>query len=745
MQKEVEGNKRITQCMGCMEMYEAFDDICPYCGYINGTLPEEMYHLEPGTVLDKKYLVGRVLGFGGFGVTYIAWDQILQRKVAIKEYFPRECASRMNGTEEITIFSGDRDKQFKNGLKSFKEEASKLMKLHDIVGTVNVFDIFEENNTAYLVMEYLDGCTLAQMLKEKKTMPVEEAFEMMRPVIRSLQEVHKNNLIHRDITPDNIFITKAGKLKVLDFGSARYSALAQNKSISVIVKRGYAPPEQYQLYKDQGTWTDVYSLAATIYKMITGKVPEDSINRVVKDTLVAPSALGITITESQENALLNALNTKTGSRTQTMEAFEKQLFSEEEVPRIDNETGQPVKPPQKKWIPPAVVAGICILCIGIFMAVQQSKKGTASTQQQNQEEKYVVGNYVGADLEKAKDAAKESKMQIVITNRENSDKKAGVILSQDPAAGKEVSENNKNIYVIVSAGAEKVKMPDYIGMSAKKCVDKEKPENIRTVTSESKESNVIPEYVVEQSEQAGKKIPKGSTITLSLSAGRKKIKKNESHAMPELIGKTFAGALKEAEKAQIYIGISKHEYSTSYKKNTISAQSVEKGKSVSGGTEILLTISDGPEQMKVPDVVKKGLEDAKVLLEQQKLKYTVTFEESDEGEGIVLEQSVKAGKKVDEGSTIDLIVSKGSKKESEKTTKRESSGSGSSSKQKRSSGNSSSSGTSNKNNPSEMPMVHGYDNNHSSGESSGTSSGSDSKKHKSKDSGDSLDSWEYVN
>ena len=291
MQKEVEGNKRITQCMGCMEIYEAFDDICPYCGYINGTMPEEMYHLEPGTVLDKKYLVGKVLGFGGFGVTYIAWDQVLQRKVAIKEYFPRECASRMNGTEEITIFTGDRKKQFRNGLKSFKEEAAKLMKLHDIIGTVNVFAIFEENNTAYLVMEYLDGCTLAQMLKEK-IMPVEEALKMIRPVIRSLQEIHKNNLIHRDITLDNIFITKSGELKVLDFGSARYSALAQNKSISVIVKQGYAPPEQYQLYKDQGPWTDVYSLAATIYKMITGKVPEDSITRMVKDTLEEPSALG---------------------------------------------------------------------------------------------------------------------------------------------------------------------------------------------------------------------------------------------------------------------------------------------------------------------------------------------------------------------------------------------------------------------------------------------------------------------
>lgn len=311
-----------------------------------------------------------------------------------------------------------------------------------------------------------------------------------------------------------------------------------------------------------------------------------------------------------------------------------------------------------------------------------------------------------------------------------------MILSQDPMAGKEVGENNKNIYVIVSAGNEKVKMPDYVGISSKKCAKIEKADNIRTVTSESKESNIIPEYVVEQSEKAGNKIAKGATVTLSLSAGRKNIKKKESHTMPELIGKTFTAALKEAEKSQIYIGISKHEYSTSYKKNTISTQSIEEGKKVSGGTEILLTISDGPEQMKVPDVVKKGLEEAKVLLEQQKLKYTVTFEYNDEyGEGIVLEQSVKAGKKVDEGSTIDLVVSKGAKKEPEKTTERSSKSSGGSSKKKnsgKSSGSSSRSSSSKNSGVAKKPMV-GYGNDSSK-------SNSDSK-----NKGDSLDSWGYVN
>ena len=201
--------------------------------------------------------------------------------------------------------------------------------------------------------------------------------------------------------------------------------------------------------------------------------------------------------------------------------------------------------------------------------------------------------------------------------------------------------------------------------------------------------------------------------------------------MPELIGKTFTAALKEAEKSQIYIGISKHEYSTSYKKNTISTQSIEKGKKVSGGTEILLTISDGPEQMKVPDVVKKGLEEAKVLLEQQKLKHTVTFEYNDEyGEGIVLEQSVKAGKKVDEGSTIDLVVSKGAKKEPKKTTERSSKSSGGSSK-KNSSSSSKSKSSKKYSSPSQPVKGYGYE-----------PSGSGSKR---KNSGDSLEDWEYVN
>ena len=311
--------RKVVRCPGCMELYEAFDSICPHCGYIYGTPPKEQYHLIPETILQGKYILGKVLGYGGFGITYIAWDELLQRKVAIKEYMPRECAARMAGTKRLTVFSGDKTKQFRTGMESFKEEAGKLLKVHDLEGTVKVFDLFEENGTAYLVMEYLDGKNLDQVLKEKGKMTVEETLELIHPIIVSLEEIHKMNLIHRDISPDNLFLTKSQEVKLLDFGSARYSVLAQNKSMSVIIKHGYAPPEQYQVSRDQGAWTDVYSLAATFYRMITGEVPEDAVDRMVKDTLAAPSELGIIINKNQENALMNALNTKVSSRTQNME------------------------------------------------------------------------------------------------------------------------------------------------------------------------------------------------------------------------------------------------------------------------------------------------------------------------------------------------------------------------------------------------------------------------------------------
>ena len=192
------------RCLGCMEMVENDTRVCPYCGYVAGTPAEEAIHMEPGSFLHDRYIVGKVIGYGGFGVTYIGWDGRLEQKVAIKEYLPSEFSTRMPGSPTVTVFNGDRNQQFHDGLKKFVEEAKHLAKFQNEPGIVRIFDAFEENGTAYIIMEYLDGMTLTEYLNQVGTIPEDDAVAMLMPVMQSLQVVHGEGLLHRDIAPDII-------------------------------------------------------------------------------------------------------------------------------------------------------------------------------------------------------------------------------------------------------------------------------------------------------------------------------------------------------------------------------------------------------------------------------------------------------------------------------------------------------------------------------------------------------------
>ena len=266
-------------CLGCMEEYDDNLQFCPNCGYAENTEPENAMHMAPGSIILDRYIVGKVIGYGGFGVTYIGWDALLETKIAIKEYLPSEFSTRMVGQTDVTVFSGDKKEQFTDGMKKFVEEAKRLAKFHSVPGIVKIFDSFECNNTAYIIMELLEGETLADRLKRDKTISESETIEMMIPLIQSLSSIHEEGIIHRDIAPDNIFITKSGEVKLIDFGAARYATTSHSRSLTVIIKPGYSPEEQYRSRGDQGAHTDVYAVAATLYKMITGKTPPDAMER----------------------------------------------------------------------------------------------------------------------------------------------------------------------------------------------------------------------------------------------------------------------------------------------------------------------------------------------------------------------------------------------------------------------------------------------------------------------------------
>ena len=309
----------MTYCSFCMEPIEPTYKVCPYCGKpTNAEIPA--HHLLPGTILHEKFLVGAALGEGGFGITYIGRDLTLDIKVAIKEFYPNGYVNRTNTTSaHVTCsISDERRDVFDKGRERFLREARILAKFSSDPGVVEVRDFFEANNTAYIIMEYLDGEDLKHMLKAKGPMPADRVISLLMPVMKTLTKIHSWGLIHRDISPDNIRMCR-GSAKLLDFGAARDVSDAANKSLSVMLKPGFAPEEQYRSRGNQGAWTDVYALCATMYVCITGITPDDATQRVFQDEVKRPSELGIAISSDIENAIMKGMAVKQEDRFRSVD------------------------------------------------------------------------------------------------------------------------------------------------------------------------------------------------------------------------------------------------------------------------------------------------------------------------------------------------------------------------------------------------------------------------------------------
>jgi serine/threonine protein kinase len=314
-------------CMGCME-FNGGKKVCPGCGYVAGSEPEEPWQLRPGTILNKKIILGKVIGFGGFGITYIAYDSKLDIKIAVKEYFPCELVSRVPGEIKVSVYTGKKKEEYLFGLERFLGEAQNLAKFISNPCIVGIHDYFKANNTAYIIMEYLNGISVKDYLGlSANKIEYNQALSIINHVIDALKDVHTENIIHRDVSPDNIMITYDKKVKLLDFGAAKYSVSEKSENLSVILKPGYSPIEQYRTRANLGAYTDVYSLAATFYKMITGITPPESVDRTVKDELIPPSVLKIAMPRHCERAIMKALAINPEDRFQTMHEFGEAMTS----------------------------------------------------------------------------------------------------------------------------------------------------------------------------------------------------------------------------------------------------------------------------------------------------------------------------------------------------------------------------------------------------------------------------------
>ena len=300
---------------------------CPHCGYdAAADAGKYPFALRPGSILNGRYVLGRVLGQGGFGITYIAHDDPTGRRVAIKEYYPSGLVGRSEDTVSVQLASTEQAEDYRFGLEQFLAEAQTLAQFMGLEPIVRVYSAFEENGTAYFVMEYLEGKSLGGYLKSLgRPLHEQEANALLMPLMDALEIVHREGVVHRDIAPDNIIVQPDGSVKLFDFGAARFSTGEKSRSLDVVVKHGFAPPEQYMRRGRRGSFTDVYALAATYYYAVTGKIPPDAVDRMQEDSIRSPLELGAELRPETAEVLMQALAIHYADRIQTMAEFKQAL------------------------------------------------------------------------------------------------------------------------------------------------------------------------------------------------------------------------------------------------------------------------------------------------------------------------------------------------------------------------------------------------------------------------------------
>ncbi len=312
-------------CMNCFSVKGPYE-VCPYCGYVEGTPPKQPHYLTPGTLL-KNLIVGTVIGVGGFGITYKCYDSTLGIIKAVKEFYIVGLVNRAPGERRVGLLSGDKAGQYKERLERFHMEAQSAAQFGKAKDIVNVYDYFEENGTAYMVMEYIDGVLLKDYLEKQGPMEPEAALGAIMPIMEAVKKIHSKGIIHRDVSPDNIFIANEESIKLFDFGAAQLNDTKTGMAAEPVIKVGYSPLEQYRNANRQGFYTDVYAVGAILYQMLTGVAPIESTEREFKDRLKSPREAGVQISANVDRAIMEALAVRPELRFQGIQQFQDALLN----------------------------------------------------------------------------------------------------------------------------------------------------------------------------------------------------------------------------------------------------------------------------------------------------------------------------------------------------------------------------------------------------------------------------------
>ena len=641
--------------------------------------------MQPGTLLHDRYIVGRVLGYGGFGVTYIGWDGKLEQKVAIKEYLPGEFSTRMPGQSQVTVFNGDKSEQFRDGLKKFVEESKRLAKFQNEAGIVKIFDSFEENETAYIIMEYLDGITLKEYLGQVGTIPEDEAINMLMPVMESLQTVHAEGLLHRDIAPDNIFLTKDGSVKLIDFGASRYATTSHSRSLTVIIKPGYSPEEQYRSRGDQGPYTDVYAIAATLYRMITGKTPPDAMERRAKyenqnkDILIEPHKLVKNISRNREVAILNAMNVRVEDRTPDIKTFIEELNAD---PPAKRRYGKIKKIDIYSWplwlkilVPSLLTVAIAVGVLTLTGVINFKSMFNAG----NIEGFVRVPNIVGESEEKAKSEPefRDGQLRLDFGVKKFSEENENIVIEQDHSEGEYLTIGSVVRYN-KSAGSEKDYElevsedgtitfgksydgfgidEEFLGSSNVEAYLQSKGLNVQTreeYSSEYPTKGTIIRIVTADGNTitAGTTLKAGDTVIIYYSKGQ------APSEVPAVVGKDLSEALIALSQAGFNNVVPMPEENDSYPENEVISQDPPSGMVASVDDTITVFYATAEPTAFIPVVAGMSKNEAKEELSNFTVEFRKIYD-SEVEEGLVIRTSPEGGMNVPKGSTIVVYISKG--------------------------------------------------------------------------------------
>ena len=641
--------------------------------------------MQPGTLLHDRYIVGRVLGYGGFGVTYIGWDGKLEQKVAIKEYLPGEFSTRMPGQSQVTVFNGDKSEQFRDGLKKFVEESKRLAKFQNEAGIVKIFDSFEENETAYIIMEYLDGITLKEYLGQVGTIPEDEAINMLMPVMESLQTVHAEGLLHRDIAPDNIFLTKDGSVKLIDFGASRYATTSHSRSLTVIIKPGYSPEEQYRSRGDQGPYTDVYAIAATLYRMITGKTPPDAMERRAKyenqnkDILIEPHKLVKNISRNREVAILNAMNVRVEDRTPDIKTFIEELNAD---PPAKRRYGKIKKIDIYSWplwlkilVPSLLTVAIAVGVLTLTGVINFKSMFNAG----NIEGFVRVPNIVGESEEKAKSEPefRDGQLRLDFGVKKFSEENENIVIEQDHSEGEYLTIGSVVRYN-KSAGSEKDYElevsedgtitfgksydgfgidEEFLGSSNVEAYLQSKGLNVQTreeYSSEYPTKGTIIRIVTADGNTitAGTTLKAGDTVIIYYSKGQ------APSEVPDVVGKDLSEALIALSQAGFNNVVPMPEENDSYPENEVISQDPPSGTVASVDDTITVFYATAEPIAFIPVVAGMSKNEAKEELSNFTVEFRQIYD-SEVEEGLVIRTSPEGGMNVPKGSTIVVYISKG--------------------------------------------------------------------------------------